>query len=281
METTSTERCFADTLSDLHEEFQNEETRAQWRADSTWQATEYFLEQLLGSEESWTKFTENAMDAVRTSGKKTLSLTTWQGRGPSYRGQFLSDLFDLGSLREKLQDVLDMRGGEGRFMIFKHPVPSVRGPRTFSLTVSWDTTGFTNALNIIDGEREKALARQERAQTRRDGSEDDGEETEDRPQRRQFEAHREPQAHHRDYPVRRDVRQPQYDDQPRHFSNGPRRYNEGPRPQRRNESGPRRYNDTAPQAPRRTYEDSHEYTEARPSEGRPARPSQPHGFRKF
>lgn len=273
-ETTSSERCLADQLVDLHEQFQNEAVRAQWRADSTWQATEHFLDQLLGSDDKWAAFAENAMDAVRTSGKKTLSLMTWQGRGPSYRGQFLSELFDLGSLREKLQDVLDVRGGEGRFMVFKHSVPSVRGPRTFSLTVSWDTTGFANAQNIIQGEREKAQARLERSHQRRDGGDEEGEETEDRPQRRQYNEER-PQRRQftEERPVRRDTR-PQYEG-PRRYNNSncistdtPRRYNNGA------DSGPRRYNNGADSAPRRYNDDA-----PRDEPQRQARPSRPQGQR--
>lgn len=202
-ETTSTTTTFADELAQLGEQYQDEQVRATWRSQQVAEATQHFLDTLLASDEAWASFQEQARNNVRSTGKKTASLLTWQGRGPSYQGQYLTDLLDLDELLQKFQDVLDMKGGKDQFLVFKHPVTASRGPRSFSLTVSWDKSRFDNARDIISGEREKAEQRVERNVRRRlDREENDDDDEERRSSRRPARREhgnddRRPARHHR------------------------------------------------------------------------------------
>lgn len=161
-ETTPVTTTFADELVSLGEQYNDEHVRAEWRAQQHAEAIQFYLDTLLASDEAWAAFQDNARMNVRTGGKKTVSLLSWQGRGPSYQGLFLADLLDRDELLQKFQDVLDLKGGNDRFVIFKHPVTGSRTPRSYSLTVSWDESRFNNARDIIEGERAKAEQRDRR-----------------------------------------------------------------------------------------------------------------------
>lgn len=222
--TTTAAATFADELLELGEQYQDEQVRASWRNEQLAAATTYFLDTLLASDEAWETFQENARINVKSIGKKTVSLLTWQGRGPSHQGQLLVDLLDLGELLEKLQDVLDLKGGKDRFLVFKHSVNASRGngPRMYSLTVSWDQSGFEKGREIIAGERVKAEERVERNMRRRLAREEGGDDDEEdnrparRPARREHTDRRDDRRparrpHRRDdeeYEPRRDDRRP-------------------------------------------------------------------------
>lgn len=165
--TTTSFSSLADELVSLSEQYKNDqEARIAWRQESVDVANQYFYDSLLASEEAWDAFTQKAYDSAKTSGNKTCRLSTWTGRGPSYRGQFLSDLLDLDNLLERFQDLFNERCGEGKFMVFKNPIVKGNGPRRFALTVSWDSDRFDNARSIITRSRESALEYKENMEKR-------------------------------------------------------------------------------------------------------------------
>lgn len=108
-------------------------------------------------------FEEEALNAERM-GRKMCRLLTWEGRGPQYRGVFLSDMLDLGSLVSRFQEHFDSTYGENKFKVFNHQIsPGTR--RFVALAVSWDADGFAKADEILTNNRESA---QDRARQRSD-----------------------------------------------------------------------------------------------------------------
>ena len=114
--TTST---FVSQLASNAEKFQDSASQEEYCAQVREQAAEHFLQDLLGSESSATQFEELALHRSKC-GQKTVRLTQWQGRGPTYLDQSLSDLLDLGDLLQRMQDFLDERYGASTFRVFNH-----------------------------------------------------------------------------------------------------------------------------------------------------------------
>lgn len=106
-------------------------------------------------------FEEEALNSVRL-GRKMCRLMTWEGRGPQYRGLFLSDMLDLGALVSRLQDHFDRAYGDGRFLVFNHQVAPTGPKRFMTLAVSWDTDRFENAREILANNRNAAQSRESR-----------------------------------------------------------------------------------------------------------------------
>lgn len=151
-----------DELTALQEQYSDESIRGKWRLESLEQARSKFLSSLISSSEAWDSFCENARNSVKYYGRKTTSLQKWTGVGPNENGHSLADLLDLGTLLDDIQEVLDERAGKGNFIVFKHSITGgTRGPRRYSLTVSWDKERFDNAESIIRTERERAVQRKE------------------------------------------------------------------------------------------------------------------------
>lgn len=165
---------FLERLNALREEYvnNNDDVRTQWRNSLVEDATHHFANEFLTSDDAWQRFLRDLEDNVRLSGKQTVTLFRWSGhpgkQSPSYRGQTLLDLLNFGDLLSVMQDTLDVRMGEGNFIVFHHTVSTgQRGPFTFYITVSWDQSGFDNAREIIKSNRQHAERRRMQAQERR------------------------------------------------------------------------------------------------------------------
>lgn len=236
--TTTSTSTFVSQLATNAEQFQDSASQEEYCSQVREQAAEHFLQDLLASETSVTQFEELALHRSKC-GQKTVRLTQWQGRGPTYLDQSLSDLLDLGDLLQRMQDFLDERYGTSTFRVFNH---RVRKTRNVALVVSWDQEGFENVDLIIAHNRQKAQQRQERQMSLRNGEElPSDEEDELEPPRRSA-------------PPRR-----RYDDDRSSGDRAPRR----------------RYDDrNGDRAPRRRYDDSRgERRRGPPREQLQARPS--------
>lgn len=231
-DTQSTKNSFVAQLQADAEKYKDSTAQEEYCAQVREQAAEHFLESLLSGKTASSEFEQNTLHRNKT-GQQTVRLSQWQGRGPTYLDQSLSDLLDLGDLLQRMQDYLDSTYGAGEFRVFNHRVRGNRN-RTVSLTVSWNKEGFENVDSIIKNNRERALERQQRhADGLNRGSDDEEEDQQSRPPRRRD-----------DRPPRRDDRR--YDDRaPRRDD---RRYDD--RPARRDDRAPRRddrrYDDRAP-----------------------------------
>ena len=164
---------FADELQQLRTQYSTEEARTEWsnayNASQVVNATQYFLETLLGNEDAWSKFRENAINTVKAKDGKSVALLTWQGyRGPVNNGKYLADLLDLGDLLPKLQDVIDHKGGEGKFIVYKDEVSYFKGRRSYSLLVSWNDELFEQLKEKIVESHDKAEKHAEKVQSRRE-----------------------------------------------------------------------------------------------------------------
>lgn len=171
--TTTTDNTFVSQLAANTEEYKDTALRETYCSQVRELAAEHFLQKLLASPEARTNFEASALHRSKSCDQKTVRLEQWQGRGPAYLDQCLSDLLDLGDLVQRLQDHLDQTYGRDSFRVFNHPV---RKTRSMALVVSWDASGFSNADDILQRNRAKAQERQERLLHRRDGEEEDEEE---------------------------------------------------------------------------------------------------------
>lgn len=191
----STKNSFVAQLQADAEKYKDSAAQETYCAQVRDQAAEHFLETLLSGESAAREFEQNALHRNKT-GQQTASLARWQGRGPTYRDQSLSDLLDLGDLLQRMQDYLDCTYGPGEFRVFNHRIRNNRN-RAASLTVSWNKEGFENVDSIIKNNRERALERQQRqADGHNHGSDDE-------------------EDHHDRAPRRDDRRAPRHDDRPR------------------------------------------------------------------
>ena len=152
---STTTTTFVSQLASNAEKFQDSASQEEYCAQVREQAAEHFLQELLANDTATTQFESLALHRSKC-GQKTVRLTQWQGRGPAYLDQSLSDLLDLGDLLQRMQDFLDERYGSSTFRVFNH---RVRKTRNVALVVSWDTEGFENVDLIIAHNRQKAQQR--------------------------------------------------------------------------------------------------------------------------
>lgn len=258
-ETTTTQNNFIAQLQADTEKYQDSSAQEEYCAQVREQAVEHFLEELLSGPTASKQFETLAIHRNKL-GQKTARLAQWQGRGPTYLDQCLSDLLDIGDLLQRMQDHLDSTYGPGEFRVFNHRVRGNRN-RTVSLTVSWNKEGFENVDSIIENNRQRAQERQQRQQEghgRGDGEDEDDDDEEDdlapRSSARQGSYPPRRQAPGRAYDDRRQPPRRRYesgaDRAPAYDSRPPRRQGDGygedrPRPQRR----PERYDDRPPRRP--------------------------------
>lgn len=259
MTDTETKSELVKLLESNEEKYQDPAAVEAYLAEVREEAAGHFLDLLLTSEVAQ-KSLFDKIDHRDRCRNKTAKIEQWQGPGPVYKDQSLSDLLDRGDLLQRMQDFLDLTHGAGQFRIFNHPV---RRTRMVALVVSWNKEGFENIDSIIERNRQKAQERYERRESRRrgDDEEDDDEEHQqhdDRYQRqsgggRRYEDNRGPRRYE-DRPSRRDNYHDDRSDRPprrsyrgdgpprdNRYSDGPRRRGppQGDRPVRRDRDGPR------------------------------------------
>lgn len=143
------------------------------------EATEYFLQKLLTSDEAKARFEENALHRSKTGAPEgrpvtnmTVPVHTWQGRSESYKEVALSDLLDRDDLLTRMQDWINATYGENKLRIFNHQVRAfnnqVRNSRETRLTVSWNKDGFDKIDEIIEKNRVRAQRNVEKQRQRRE-----------------------------------------------------------------------------------------------------------------
>lgn len=252
-DTQTSTTSFVEQLESDAVKYKDSTAQEEYCAQIREQAAEHFLELFLSSPKATKEFEELALHRNKMN-QQTARLAQWQGRGPTYLDQSLSDLLDLGDLLQRMQDHLDATYGAGKFRVFNHRVRGNRN-RLISLTVSWDSEGFENVDSIVENNRKYALERQQRQQEgrTRDDGEDDGCEEDELPARH---TPRRREGGNRQYddraPRRRDgARNRQYEDRAprRHDDRAPRYEDEDRAPRRRQaDRGPR---DSAPRPSRR------------------------------
>lgn len=171
MTETQTPSTFVAQLQADAEKFQDSTAQEEYCSQVREQAAEHFLENFLSGATATKQF-ENLVLHRNRLRQHTARLVTWQGRGPTYLDQALSDLLDLGDLLQRLQDHLDSTYGANEFRVFNHHVRGSRN-RTMALTVSWDKERFENVDSIIENNRQHALERLKRQQENRTHGDED------------------------------------------------------------------------------------------------------------
>ena len=171
-ETTTVTSNLVDLLNEANIQAEDPDCVAQARVDARQAATEYFLETLLTSPTACATMEAEMLARAKTSpNARTYRLSSWTGSGPTYQGQHLSELLDIGDLLQRMQDFLDenYRSGEGenekRLRVFNCPASQARGrPQTrgrTNLIISWNKEKFSTADAIIEANRKAALERKD------------------------------------------------------------------------------------------------------------------------
>lgn len=169
-------------------------------ADLKHMAFKHYIETLLSGTEARATL-ERECTARAVMGHKTYRLHTWIGSTDSYCGQYLSDLLDIDTLLERMQDWLDLHymTDKHRFRIFNCRVKNA--PRnTFNLILSWDEAKFATADDIIVSNRAQAAERKIAFSRRYHGDDhDDHDDHSEESDRRRQQPYSQNQQRHQPY----------------------------------------------------------------------------------